>query len=356
MLVTGGAGFIGSHLSESLLERGHQVTVLDNLSTGSHENIAHLHDHPRFRFVLGSVGDQELVDRLSEDCQVIFHLAAAVGVELIVSDPVQTIETNILGTDTVLRAANRQGRKVLIASTSEIYGKNGKVPFNEEDDRLLGSTTKARWSYSSSKAIDEFLALAYYKQMGLPVVIFRLFNTIGPRQRGQYGMVVPRFIQQALEGKPLTVYDDGLQTRCFCDVEDVVEGILRLESSPAAVGQVFNLGSTEEITILELAERILTQVGSLDGHRKSGADMMERIQFIPYQKAYEEGFEDMRRRVPDTGKIKNAVGWQPRKRLEETLGDIVSWHLERESATGVGNVSKVDEQPLPASPSTSENR
>ncbi|MFQ5859548.1 MAG: NAD-dependent epimerase/dehydratase family protein, partial [Anaerolineae bacterium] len=256
-LITGGAGFIGSHLAEALLERDYHVTVIDDLSTGQFDNIEHLRDHPRFRFAIDTITNDMVMDRLSSECDVIFHLAAAVGVELIIDSPVHTIETNILGTDAVLRAAQRYRKKVLIASTSEIYGKNNHVPFREDDDRLLGPTTKARWSYATSKAVDEFLGLAYHKEKGLPVVIFRLFNTIGPRQRGRYGMVVPRFVQQALAGRPLTVYGDGRQTRCFCDVADVVRAIISLAEEPRAVGQVFNVGSTEEISILELARKVL---------------------------------------------------------------------------------------------------
>jgi len=280
------------------------------------------------------------------ECDVIFHLAAAVGVELIVRDPVHVIETNILGTHAVLKVANRCRRKVLIASTSEIYGKNNHVPFREEDDRLLGPTTKARWSYSTSKAVDEFLGLAYYRQMGLPVAIFRLFNTIGPRQTGQYGMVVPRFVQQALRGEALTVYGDGQQTRCFCDVEDAVRAIIGLAECPEAVGQVFNVGSKDEVTILELAEKVLALVskvrspgaevfshGSQVAGRKSpeltsapGLRARDQIVFVPYDQAYEAGFEDMRRRVPDISKIKTLIGWEPQVPLEETLRRVIAYY------------------------------
>ncbi|RMD66902.1 NAD-dependent epimerase/dehydratase family protein, partial [Candidatus Parcubacteria bacterium] len=259
-LITGGAGFIGSHLAEHLLEHDHQVTIIDNLSTGRFDNIAHLTDHPRFQFAIDSITNEVVMDRLVSECDVIFHLAAAVGVELIVRDPVNVIETNILGTHAVLKVANRYRKKVLIASTSEIYGKNNQVPFREDDDRLLGPTTKARWSYSTSKAVDEFLGLAYHKQKDLPVIIFRLFNTVGPRQTGQYGMVVPRFVQQALAGQPLTVYGDGQQSRCFCDVADVVRAVTGLAEEPRAVGEVFNIGSNEEISILNLARKVLQLV------------------------------------------------------------------------------------------------
>lgn len=311
-LITGGAGFIGSHLAGALLQRGDHVTVIDNLSTGRLENIAHLMEHSRFRFAIETITNEVVMDRLVSECEVIFHLAAAVGVELIVRDPVQVIETNVLGTRAVLTVANRYRKKVLLASTSEIYGKNTDVPFDEENDRLLGPTTRARWSYSASKAIDEFLGLAYHRQKGLPVVIFRLFNTIGPRQTGQYGMVVPRFAQRAVRGEPLEVYGDGQQSRCFCDVTDTVNAIIGLSEHPGAVGHVFNVGSTEEITILDLARKILALAGESRGTRARGAD---RIVLVPYSQAYEAGFEDMRRRVPSIGKIKAAIGWQPAIRL-----------------------------------------
>jgi UDP-glucose 4-epimerase len=342
-LITGGAGFIGSHLAEALLERGHNVTVIDNLSTGRFENIAHLTDHPRFRFAIDTITNEVVMDRLVSECDVIFHLAAAVGVELIVRDPVHVIETNILGTHAVLKVANRYRKKVLIASTSEIYGKNNHVPFREDHDRLLGPTTKARWSYSTSKAVDEFLGLAYHRQMGLPVVIFRLFNTVGPRQTGQYGMVVPRFVQQALRGKPLTVYGDGQQTRCFCDVEDAVRAIIGLAECPEAVGQVFNIGSTEEISFVDLARKVLALVDDAQtskGAREQGGGGAEensplrpgtsvpRLKYVPYDQAYEAGFEDMRRRVPDISKIKATIGWEPQVPLEETLRRVIAYYAE----------------------------
>ncbi len=328
-LITGGAGFIGSHLAEALLARDHRVTIIDDLSTGLFENIQHLTDHPRFRFAIDTITNDMVMDRLTSECDVVFHLAAAVGVELIIDSPVHTIETNILGTHAVLRAAHRYKKKVLIASTSEIYGKNNHVPFSEDDDRLLGPTTKARWSYSTSKAVDEFLGLAYHKEKRLPVVIFRLFNTVGPRQRGRYGMVVPRFVQQALAGEPLTVYGDGRQTRCFCDVDDVVRAILGLAAAPEAIGQVFNIGSTEEISILDLAKEVLRLATS--GRRQTAED--DRIAFIPYAEAYEAGFEDMRRRVPDTTKIRALLGWEPETRLDETIQRIIDFYI----AEGEGN-------------------
>ncbi len=321
-LVTGGAGFIGSHLSEALLAQNHYVTIIDDLSTGRFENIQHLADHPRFEFAIDTITNHMVMDRLASECDVIFHLAAAVGVELIIDSPVHTIETNILGTHAVLQAAHRYRKKVLIASTSEIYGKNNHVPFREEDDRLLGPTSKARWSYSTSKAVDEFLGLAYHREKKLPVVIFRLFNTVGPRQRGRYGMVVPRFVQQALNGERLTVYGDGRQTRCFCDVADVVRAIIALAEEPRAVGQVFNVGSTHEISILNLAREVLRLVHA---DQREGVDS-DRIAFIPYDEAYEEGFEDMRRRVPDTSKIRTLLGWEPEISLQETLNRIIDFY------------------------------
>ncbi len=315
-LITGGAGFIGSHLAETLVNRGDQVTVIDDLSTGRFANIEHLAGLPNFAFAIDTITHTVVMDRLVSECDVIFHLAAAVGVELIVRDPVRVIETNVLGSHAVLQTAARYRKKVLIASTSEIYGKSAQVPFREDDDRVLGPTTKARWSYSDSKAIDEFLGLAYHRQRGLPVVIFRLFNTVGPRQTGQYGMVVPRFVRQALEGRPITVYGDGSQSRCFCNVSDVVEALLALAGRPAAVGEVFNVGNTHEVSILELAQRILTLAGRSP----------EEVVFIPYDEAYEPGFEDMQRRVPDTSKIRALTGWEPRLSLEETLAQVLEYY------------------------------
>jgi UDP-glucose 4-epimerase len=313
-LITGGAGFIGSHLAEALLARGDTVSIIDNLSTGRFSNIEHLASHPRFRFAIDSITNEVVMDRLASECDVIFHLAAAVGVKLIVENPVHVIETNILGTHAVLKLANRYRRKVLIASTSEIYGKSDKVPFSEDDDRVEGPTTRSRWSYATSKAVDEFLALAYHKQTGLPAVIFRLFNTVGPRQTGQYGMVVPRFVRQALRDEPITVYGDGQQSRCFADVSDAVRAILLLADCHDAVGQVFNVGNDRETTILGLAQKV---------HELAGSS--SEIVFIPYEQAYEAGFEDMHRRVPDLSKIRRFVGYTPQVALDETLRQIIEY-------------------------------
>jgi UDP-glucose 4-epimerase len=312
-LITGGAGFIGSHLAEALLGAGHTVTVIDDLSTGRMDNIAPLVDHPAFHFAIDTITNAMVMDRLVSECDAVFHLAAAVGVELIVKDPVRTIETNVLGTHAVLQAAARYRKKVLLASTSEVYGKGVKVPFTEDDDRLLGPTTKSRWSYSDSKAIDEFLGLAYHKQFALPVIVVRFFNTVGPRQTGQYGMVIPRFVRQALEGETLRVYGDGTQTRCFCNVVDTVRALVALIEAPAAAGEIYNAGSTEEITIRALAQRVLRTVG------RSENDYI----LVPYAEAYEPGFEDMQRRIPDITKIKAAIGWEPRIALDETLAQVM---------------------------------
>jgi UDP-glucose 4-epimerase len=312
-LITGGAGFIGSHLAEALLAQGQQVVAVDNLSTGRIENLASLMGHSAFQFVYGTIHNETVMDRLVSDCDVIYHLAAAVGVELIIRDPVHTIETNLIGTEMVLRLARRYRIKILIASSSEVYGKSDAIPYREDADRVMGPTTKSRWSYAESKAMDEFLALAYHKQFGVPAVICRFFNTVGPRQTGMYGMVIPRLVQQALAGKPLTVYGDGQQSRCFCNVQDAVRAMVGLTAEPHAVGEIFNVGSVEEITILELARRVLDRTGS-----------SSQIRLIPYDQAYEAGFEDMRRRVPDTGKIRAWIGWQPTVSLDQTLDQVIA--------------------------------
>jgi UDP-glucose 4-epimerase len=322
-LITGGAGFIGSHLAETLLERGHQVTVIDDLSTGRFENIRHLVDQPNFRFAIDSITNPLVLDRLASESDVIFHLAAAVGVMLIVDKPVHTIETNIMGTEAVLKAALRYRAKVIIASSSEVYGKGNRPPFSEDDDIVLGPTTRSRWAYAASKMVDEFLALAYHREKDLPIVIFRLFNTVGPRQTGQYGMVIPRFVGQALVGEAITVYGDGSQTRCFLHVDDAVEAILALADCPEAIGEVFNIGSTEEVRIVDLAKWIISLIPG-DTSKDPEVIKDNAIQYIPYDKAYAVGFEDMRKRVPDNSKIRTYTGWKPRHNLDQTLRDIIS--------------------------------
>ncbi|HLE42748.1 MAG TPA: GDP-mannose 4,6-dehydratase [Methylomirabilota bacterium] len=314
VLVTGGSGFIGSHLTEALLRDGHEVVVLDDLSTGRLENLQGVQGHPRFTVHLGSVLDEALVRKLVDEVDVVYHLAAAVGVRLILERPVETIETNIVGTEMVLRAATGKRARVVLASTSEVYGKNDAVPLSEEDDRILGPTTKSRWSYACSKAIDEFLGLAYYREREVPVVILRFFNTVGPRQTGQYGMVVPRFARQALDGEPITVYGDGRQSRAFTDVEDAVRATVALSMSPAAVGEVVNVGSSEEVTIGELAERVKRLAGS-----------RSPLVFVPYEEAYQPGFEDLRRRVPSIAKAERVVGYRPRVPLDETLRRVLEF-------------------------------
>ncbi|OGX40530.1 MAG: nucleoside-diphosphate sugar epimerase [Omnitrophica WOR_2 bacterium RIFCSPHIGHO2_02_FULL_68_15] len=312
-LITGGAGFIGSHLTEVLVKRGDHVTVLDNLSTGRYENLAHLDGHPDLQVVVGTILNETLVDKLVERCDVIFHLAAAVGVELIIKKPLESMMTNIRGSEVVLEMAHRYRKKVLIASTSEIYGKNTNSLLREDTDRVLGSPLKTRWSYSTSKAVDEILAYVYWKEKGVPTVIVRLFNTVGPRQSGAYGMVIPRFVSQALAGKPLQIHGDGKQSRCFLHVSDVVHALTRLMEHPGAVGQVFNLGSQEEVTIDELAKRIIRLAG--------GAS---RIEYIPYEQAYEEGYEDMPRRVPDIAKVGALIGFQPTMDLDQIIRSVVA--------------------------------
>jgi UDP-glucose 4-epimerase len=311
-LITGGAGFVGSHLAEALLAKNDSVTIIDDLSTGSMRNIEHLKSNKRFRYVIDTVMNKSLLCELVDECQTVFHLAAAVGVKLIVESPVRTIETNIRGTENVLECANKKRRKVLITSTSEVYGKSLSIPFREDGDLLLGATYKGRWSYACSKAIDEFLALAYWKERKLPVVIVRLFNTVGPKQTGQYGMVVPTFVKQALLGHPITVYGNGKQRRCFTHVKDSVRALIALAEAPKAVGQVFNIGSSQEISIEGLAKLVKEMTRS-----------KSRIQKVPYNKAYEEGFEDMNRRVPDISKVNRAVGYKPTFSIQDILNDVI---------------------------------
>jgi UDP-glucose 4-epimerase len=323
-------GFVGSHLAEALLERGVVVTALDDLSSGRLANVEHLFGHPNFKFVVDSINNEMVLDRLASESSIIFHLAAAVGVELIVDNPVYAVENNVMGTEAVLKAAMRYHTKVLVTSTSEVYGKGSRVPFSEDDDVVLGATRHSRWAYAASKMIDEFLALAYHRQKGLPAVIVRLFNTVGPRQSGRYGMVVPRFTEAALRGEPLRVHGDGQQSRCFLHVHDAVEAIMAIAECEAAVGQVFNVGSTEEVSILELAQRVLAltepvaepTAGPPNPQSPDNSD--RRIEFVPYEDAYGPGFEDMRRRLPDISKVREFVGWEPRLSLDQILLDIMS--------------------------------
>jgi len=312
-LITGGAGFIGSHLTEALLEQGNRVLVLDDLSTGSLQNLSGVADHPQLDVEVGSVLDDVKVDRLVHRADVVVHLAAAVGVKLIIEEPLQSFATNIRGSEVVIGAAHRYRRKILVASTSEVYGKNGDVNLTESADRVLGPTSIARWAYSTAKAVDEILALNYHRERQLEVVIVRLFNTVGPRQSPGYGMVIPRLARQAVAGQPLSVYGDGQQSRCFCHVEDVIRALLELLERPDAVGNVFNVGSTQEISIVDLAQRVVDVAGSVSP-----------IVLIPYEEAYAEGFEDMRRRVPDTTKLHDLTGWEPRRSLDDILDDAIA--------------------------------
>jgi UDP-glucose 4-epimerase len=311
-LITGGAGFIGSHLADKLIERGDHVIALDNLSTGRYANIEHLLGRPDFEFVLGSILNADLVDDLAARSDVIFHLAAAVGVELIVEKPLESIQTNVRGSETVMEKAHKYGTKVLVASTSEIYGKNTSDKLHEEDDRILGSPLKSRWSYSEAKALDEILAYTYWRQKGLETVIVRLFNTVGPRQTGHYGMVIPRFVNQAVRGEAITVYGDGAQTRCFCYVGDVVDAMMALIEHPDAYGRVFNIGGSEEISIKELADRVIALSGS-----------HSQVRYLPYDVAYEEGFEDMQRRVPDTTRAEQLIGFRQSVDLEGIIQMVI---------------------------------
>jgi UDP-glucose 4-epimerase len=318
VLITGGAGFIGSHLAERLLGRGDEVYILDDLSTGSIENIASIKNHPNLTYHIDTIRNYRLTAELVDTCDIIYHLAAAVGVRLIVESPVNTIETNIRGTDIVLSLAAKKRKRVLITSTSEVYGKRNRVPFSEDDDLVMGPTSKGRWSYACSKAIDEFLAIAYWKEKRVPTVIARLFNTVGPRQTGRYGMVIPNFVQQALTGQDLTIYGDGSQTRCFTHVSDVIGALIAIAEHPNAVGEVYNIGSNHEITILDLAKKIRQMVGS-----------ESEIVFVPYDEAYEEGFEDMLRRVPDISKICALTGYKPRIDLDGILGSVIEYQRVR---------------------------
>ena len=311
-LLTGGAGFVGSHLADALLAKGHQVSVIDDLSTGSMDNLVHLKGRPGFDYVIDTVMNESLTAELIDHADVVFHLAAAVGVKLIVEAPVRTIETNVHGTEIVLKHGAKKGKLTIIFSTSEVYGKSTAVPFREDADLVLGPTTKHRWAYACSKLIDEFLALAYFKERGLPVVVARLFNTVGPRQTGRYGMVIPNFVRQALAGEPITVHGDGTQTRSFTYVGDVVGGLIALALEPRAAGQVFNIGNPEEISILDLATRVRAAAGS-----------SSPIVLVPYDQAYEAGFEDMPRRVPDIGKIQALVGYAPTLGLDEILQRVI---------------------------------
>lgn len=318
-LITGGAGFVGSHLSEHLLQQGHTVTVIDDLSTGSMRNIAHLRDQSGFRHVIGDMYNPPLLAELVDDADAVFHLAAAVGVKLIVESPVRTMETNIRCTELLLAVAEKKRKKVLLTSTSEVYGKSTDLPFREDGDLVLGATTRGRWSYACSKAIDEFLAIAYWREKKLPTVVVRLFNTVGPRQTGQYGMVIPRFVQQALAGEDITVYGDGTQQRCFGHVADVVRALAELMNHDAAVGGVFNIGSQEEISIVDLARRVIELTGS-----------ESEIRFVPFAEAYDDDFEDMRRRIPSVVKLQETIGWSPSRKLDEILEDVIAYYGERE--------------------------
>jgi UDP-glucose 4-epimerase len=317
-LITGGAGFVGSHLAERLLALGHEVLVLDNLSTGSINNIDHLKNTHGFSYVIDSVTNEPMLAEMIDRSDVVFHLAAAVGVKLIVEQPVHTIETNVHGTEVVLKHANKKKKLVFIASTSEVYGKSADVPFREAADLVLGPTAKHRWAYACSKMIDEFLALAYWKEKKLPVIVVRLFNTVGPRQTGQYGMVLPTFVRQALAGQPITVFGDGTQSRSFTYVGDVVDALIALALEPRAIGEVFNVGNTHEISIRDLADRVKAATGSTSP-----------IQYVPYDQAYEAGFEDMPRRVPDISKLGQLIGYQPKVGLDEIIDRVIAHTRER---------------------------
>jgi UDP-glucose 4-epimerase len=319
VLITGGAGFIGSHLARALLERGDRVSVLDNLSTGNIDNIRHFAQHPLYAFAIDDLDNALVLDRLASQADAIVHLAAAVGVQLVVERPTETIETNVLGTHAVLKAAQRYRCRTLLASTSEVYGKGVRIPFAEDDDLLLGPSSRSRWSYAASKLLDEFLGLAAHREHGLPVTVVRFFNTVGPGQTGRYGMVVPRFVRAALRGEPVPVYGDGTQSRCFCHVRDSVRAVVALLDRPEqTAGQIYNVGSSQEVSINQLAQTVIART-----------DSRSPVQYIPYSEAYAPGFEDMERRVPDIGKIQHAIGWSPRHDLNAILDDVIDYERTR---------------------------
>ena len=329
-LITGGAGFIGSHLAERLLDRGDHVVLLDNLSTGSVENIRHLKSSDRMQYHLDNIENRQLLAELVDDADVVVHLAAAVGVKLIVESPVKTIETNVNGTQRILEAACKKRKLVLTASTSEVYGKNTNVPFHEDADLVLGPTTKGRWSYAASKALDEFLALSYWKEKKLPVIVVRFFNTVGPRQTGRYGMVLPNFVKAALDNAPISVYGDGKQSRCFCDVRDTVEALVRLMDTQHSIGEVVNVGNTEEVSIEELAQLVKQRTGS-----------NSTIEFVPYDKAYEPGFEDMMRRVPSVEKLQSLTAFRPQIPLNEIIDQVTAYFQSKSEPTRQAATSAV---------------
>jgi UDP-glucose 4-epimerase len=336
-LITGGAGFIGSHLAERLVDRGDRVVLLDNLSTGSMDNIRHLKAHAQLQYHLDGIENRQLVAELVDDADAVIHLAAAVGVKLIVESPVRTIETNVNGTQMILEAAAKKRKLVVTASTSEVYGKSTNIPFREDSDLVLGPTTKGRWSYAASKALDEFLALSYWKEKKLPVIVVRFFNTVGPRQTGRYGMVLPNFVKSALDNTPISIYGDGKQSRCFCDVRDTVESLLRLIDTPRAVGEVVNIGNTEEISIEGLAQRV-----------KQRTNSNSTIEFIPYDQAYEPGFEDMMRRVPSVDKLQAITGFRPQTSLNEIIDRVATFFRDRTTSAASVNSAAPALQPRAA--------
>jgi UDP-glucose 4-epimerase len=321
ILITGGAGFIGSHLADKLIAQGHEITVIDDLSTGRYSNVAHLEDTPNFRLIIDTVLNEKLMEELIRETDRVYHMASAVGVRLIMERPVKTIETIFRGTDVVLGFCSRYRKRVLIPSTSEVYGKGASIPFKEDDDLLTGATDKHRWAYACAKTLDEFLALAHWKETRLPVVVVRLFNTVGPRQTGQYGMVVPRFVHSAIKNEPITVHGDGTQARCFGHVSDVIEGLVKVLETPHCFGKVINLGNSEETSIKELAEKAIALTGSTS-----------EVHYIPYEEAYGEGFEDMQRRVPSLDKAKELIGYQPTRSLETIINDVANEYKKASAA------------------------